>query len=339
MLSPDYTAFLAALKAQIQQARLKAMLAVNTQLIDLYWWLGARVLEAQKTQGWGAKVIDRLSADLQAHFPDMKGLSTRNLKYMRQFAEEYPDFAIVQLVVAQLAWAHHLVLMDRISDKSLRLWYAKKSIEEGWSKRILAAQIELKAHETVGNLPNNFAQILPPAQSDFAKQIFRDEYIFDFIAQSDAQNELAFEKKLTESITNFLLALGKGFAFVGRQYHLEVGGQDFYIDMLFYHTRLHCYIVVELKIGEFKPEYTGKLNFYLSAVDDLVRQKEDNSSIGLLLCKSKNSELVEFSLRDMNKPMGVASYHLTHSIPENLRSNLPTEEELKNIFKMIDDSK
>jgi predicted nuclease of restriction endonuclease-like (RecB) superfamily len=292
-------------------------------------------LEQQAKEGWGTKVIDRLAKDLRVSFPDMKGLSARNLKYMRKFAECYSDFEFVQPLAAQISWTHNVILLDKFDDLETRLWYIQESADKGWSKRILMHQIELGVHETQGKLPNNFEEHLPAIQSDLVRQIFKDEYIFDFLSQSDIQNERALEKGLTSYITEFLLALGKGFAFIGRQYHLEVGEQDFYIDLLFYHVKLHCYIVVELKTDVFKPEYAGKLNFYLSAVDDLVRQEEDKPTIGLLLCKNKNNIVVEYALRDVNKPMGVAAYHLTKKIPASLAKNLPSEAQLKQILQEI----
>lgn len=335
MTENQYKNFLINLKGHIEQSRLKAVLTVNRQMIQLYWEIGRFILEEQKKQGWGAKVIDRLSKDLRQLFPDMKGLSGRNLKRMRRFAETYPQLEIVPTVLAQISWSHHILLLEKFNDNATRFWYMQQSSENGWSYRILMHQIELKVHETQGKLPNNFDTHLPEIQSDLARQIFKDEYIFDFLAQSDIKNERALEKGLTNYITEFLLALGKGFAFIGRQYHLEVGGQDFYIDLLFYHVRLHCYIVVELKTDVFKPEYTGKLNFYLSAVDDLVRQVEDKPTIGLLLCKHKNDIVVEYALRDVNKPMGVASYQLTKKLSDEMAKNLPTETELKEILKEI----
>jgi predicted nuclease of restriction endonuclease-like (RecB) superfamily len=335
MNEPQYKTFLSDLKSHIEQSRLKAVLSVNKQMIQLYWEIGRYILEQQAKEGWGTKVIDRLAKDLRVSFPDMKGLSARNLKYMRKFAECYSDFEFVQPLAAQISWTHNVILLDKFDDLETRLWYIQESADKGWSKRILMHQIELGVHETQGKLPNNFEEHLPAIQSDLVRQIFKDEYIFDFLSQSDIQNERALEKGLTSYITEFLLALGKGFAFIGRQYHLEVGEQDFYIDLLFYHVKLHCYIVVELKTDVFKPEYAGKLNFYLSAVDDLVRQEEDKPTIGLLLCKNKNNIVVEYALRDVNKPMGVAAYHLTKKIPASLAKNLPSEAQLKQILQEI----
>lgn len=336
MENKGYNEFLAEIKALITHSRLKAVVAANQEMLYLYWQLGKMIVESQEKKGWGAKVIDTLSKDLKLAFPDMKGFSTRNLKYMRKLAVAYPDFQIVQTVSAQLSWSHHIMLLDKFKDEKLRLWYVLKSAEQGWSHRTLAHQIELKAHQHFGALPNNFATFLPPYQSDLAKQIFKDEYIFEFITQNEKRKEKELEKELIQNITDFLLALGKGFSFVGKQFHLVVGGQDFYIDLLFYHFKIKCFVVIELKIDEFKPEYVGKLNFYLSVVDDLVKQEEDRPSIGLLLCKHKNDMVVEYALRDVNKPMGIAAYKLTKKIPENLKKDLPTETELKAIFKEIE---
>jgi len=336
MDSKNYLSILQGLKNHIQKARLKAAISVNSQMIQLYWEIGKFILAQQEKEGWGTKVIDRLSKDLRTEFTDMKGLSARNLKYMRKFAEAYSDFAIVQPVVAQISWTHNIVLLDKVKNLETRLWYVTASIQNGWSKRVLMHQIELQVHESYGKLPNNFDTHLPPLQSDLVKQLLKDDYIFDFLAQGDVRSERDLEKGLTDYITEFLLALGKGFAFVGRQYHLEVGGQDFYMDLLFYHIKLHCYFVVELKTDVFKPEYVGKLNFYLSAMDDLMRQKEDKPTIGLLLCKYKNDVVVEYALRDVNKPMGVASYQLSKKIPKEMEKDLPSKKELKQILQQIE---
>lgn len=334
--SKNYLPFLEELKNKIEQAQLKAVLSVNSQMIQLYWSLGTRILQEQAKHNWGAKIIDKLAKDLQMTLPNTRGLSARNLKYMRAFAEAYTDFEFVQRCVAQISWRHNIAILTKLKDFSLREWYAQKAIENGWSKDVMVHQIEGNLHKNIGNLPNNFKTQLPIEQAELVQHLLKDEYLFDFIAQDKKLLERELENELVQNITKFLLELGKGFAFVGRQYRLEVGGQDFYIDMLFYHFKIKCFVVVELKVDEFKPEFAGKLNFYLSAVDDLVRQKEDNPTIGLLLCKYKNNLVVEFALRDVNKPMGVASYQLTKQIPESLKENLPTEEELKTIFELID---
>lgn len=335
MLDNQYTDLLSEIKEVVEKARIKAISKVNQQLLFLYWEIGQLILDRQNKAGWGAKVIESLSKDLSNSFPDMRGFSVRNLRNMRKFAEAYPDFENMQPAAAQLSWTHHIMLLDKFSDEALRLWYMLKSVEQGWSKRVLKHQIDLEAHKTFGSLPNNFDKLLPQPQSEAVQQLFKDEYIFDFIAHEEKLREKDLEEGLIQHIRDFLLALGKGFSYVGNQYHLSVEGQDFYIDLLFYHFRLKCFVVIELKIDEFKPEYVGKLNFYLSAVDDLIKRDDDQPSIGLLLCATKNKTVVEYALRDVNKPMGVASYKLTHKVPENLKDNLPTEQELKKIMKEI----
>lgn len=301
-------------------------------MIAVYWLIGKAILTRQAKAGWGAKIIDTLSKDLKLAFPKMKGISARNLKYMRKFAQEYPDFEIVQQSVAQLSWGHNIVLLNKFKESKLRFWYAQKVLENGWTRDVMVHQIEAKLHEKVGTLPNNFKEHLPNSESEAILGLFKDEYIFDFIAEDEKKLERALETELVQNITDFLLALGKGFAFVGKQYHLEVGGQDFYLDLLFYHLNLRRFVVVELKIDAFKPEYAGKLNFYLSAVDDLLRQAEDKESIGLLLCKSKNNVIVEYALRTMERPMGVASYQLNQQLSEEMKKNLPDKEDLKKIL-------
>ncbi len=326
-----YSELLEELKNTMRHARLQAVVTVNVHMIKMYWDIGKSILARQKNEGWGAKVIDNLSKDLRSEFPDMKGISTRNLKYMRKFAAEYQDFVIVQRSVAQLSWGHNIVLMDKMKDHDLRIWYAQKVVEHGWTRDVMVHQIEAQAHKIFGALPNNFPAILPLEQSEAVMRLLKDEHVFDFIAQNDTKLERELEDDLVQNMTKFLLELGRGFAFVGRQYHLEVGGQDFYIDLLFYHFKLKCFVVLELKIDEFKPEYAGKLNFYLSVVDDLVKQTEDKPTIGLLLCKTKNDTVVEYALRDVHKPMGIASYQLTKQIPDELKDSLPTLQELKQV--------
>jgi predicted nuclease of restriction endonuclease-like (RecB) superfamily len=337
METTEYEQLLSDIKLLVVKAKTHAIISVNQTLLLLYWQLGKRILATQSVKGWGAKVVESLSNDLRFTFPEMKGFSVRNLNYMRKFAEAYPDFSIVQTVSAQLSWSHHILLLDSFSAENLRLWYVLKAVEQGWSYRILQHQITQKAHEHFGVLPNNFKEILSEPQSELVVDLFKDEYVFDFIAQSETRKERELEKELVQHITDFLLSLGKGFSYVGRQYHLSVGGQDFYIDLLFYHFKIKCFVVIELKIDDFKPEYAGKLNFYLSVVDDLVKQPNDEPTIGLLLCPRKNDVVVEYALKDVHKPMGVATYQLTKEIPQALQNNLPTEAELKTILKDIQD--
>lgn len=328
-LPAGYVELLEDLKARIRSAQTRAGLAVNRELVLLYWDVGQRILNQQKTHGWGAKVVERLARDLRSAFPDMKGFSRANLLYMRAFAESYPDASIVQQVVGQLPWGQNLTLITKIKDSAIRLWYAQKTIVNGWSRAVLVHQIELCLHERQGKAITNFDRTLPAPQSELARQILKDPYVFDFLGIGEEAKERDLEKALLEQIRSFLLELGVGFAFVGSQYHLEVGGEDFYIDLLFYHLRLRCFVVIELKVGEFQPEYAGKMNFYLSAVDDLLRHKDDHPSIGIILCKGKNKVIAEYALRDTRKPIGVSGYKLTETLPKNLKGELPSIVELQ----------
>ncbi|MDF3834086.1 PDDEXK nuclease domain-containing protein [Cupriavidus basilensis] len=322
--SPDYTAWLADLKKRVEQARQRAVLSVNRELVMLYWQIGRDILQRQQQQGWGARVIDRLARDLRATFPDMKGFSPRNLKYMRALAEAWPSGEFVQQAAAQLPWFHLCTLLDKLKSNELREWYASQAAEHGWSRNILVMQIETRLHERQGCAVSNFADRLPPAHSDLARDALKDPYIFDFLGLAEDAQERDIERALTQHITRFLLELGAGFAFVGRQYRLEVGGDEFFIDLLFYHLKLRCYVVVELKTTPFKPEYAGQLNFYLSAIDTQLKAADDRPSIGLLLCKENNRLVAEYALRGMAKPMGVAEYQLLREIPPPLTTDLPS---------------
>lgn len=330
-LPADYATMLDALKERIRTERLQVTLAANAAMVQLYWDIGRAILERQQHQGWGAKVIDRLSHDLKTAFPDMTGLSPRNLLFMRSFAEAYPDPAIVKQLVSQIPWGHIIRILQKVKDPEDRLWYARKTIENGWSRNILALQIESRAHQRQGKAINNFALTLPPPDSDLAAKVFKDPYLFDFLGTADPRREREVEQALVEHIQHFLLELGAGFAFVGRQVHLEVGDEDFYLDLLFYHLKLRRYVVVELKAVPFDPGFIGKLNFYLSAVDDLLRHPDDQPTIGLLLCKSKTKLIVEYALRGFSKPMGVAGWEtqLTETLPEELKGSLPSVEEIE----------
>jgi predicted nuclease of restriction endonuclease-like (RecB) superfamily len=283
----------------------------------------------QKEKGWGSKVIDQLSQDLKSAFPDMKGFSTRNLKYMRQFADEYPDIEFVQEVLAQITWYHNLTLLDKIDDYEIRNFYIKKTVENGWSRNFLVSQIEAKLHEREGKAITNFQTKLPTPFSDLAKQSLKDPYLFDFLTVGEEAHEKAIENAIIEHIEKFLLELGSGFAFVGRQYKLIVSDKTYYIDLLFYHLKLRSFIVVEIKANEFKPSYTGQVNFYLSAVDDLLRHPTDNPTIGLILCEHKDNITAEYALKDINKPIGVSEYQLSKSIPKNLRNLLPSVDDIE----------
>lgn len=276
-------------------------------------------------------MIDRLAKDISSEFPDLKGFSARNLKYMRMMAEEYIDEGFVQQVVAQIPWSHNLIILEKIKIPEERRWYIEKTVENGWSRNVLVIQIEtnLYTRQVLADKITNFESLMPAVQSDLANETLKDPYIFDFIAFKEGLDERDIEKQLVQKITKFLLELGTGFAFIGNQYRLEIGDEDYYIDLLFYHTKLRCYVVIELKTGKFKPEYAGKLNFYLSAVDDKLRTEHDNPSIGIILCKEKNKLVAEYALKDMTKPIGVSEYKLLQEIPEELKSSLPTTEELE----------
>lgn len=330
-----YGALLATLKERIRDARLRSSLAVNRELILLYWSIGRDILARQRDEGWGAKTIDRLAADLRRDFPEMTGLSARNLKYMRAFAEAYPDSEFVQQVVALLPWGHNIRLVETIKDPIERNWYARQAIEHGWSRNVLIHQIESELFHRQGKALTNFHRTLPAPQSELAQEIMKDPYYFDFLALGPEMLERDLERGLLENLRSLILELGKGFAFVGSQYHLEVGGQDYYLDLLFYHLRLRCFVVIDLKIEEFKPEFAGKMNFYLSAIDRQLRHERDAPTIGIILCKERNEVIVEYALRDTAKPMGVAEYVLSEALPAQLQNDLPTAEELAREFPYL----
>ncbi|HWO19054.1 MAG TPA: PDDEXK nuclease domain-containing protein [Kofleriaceae bacterium] len=327
----DYVDTLADIKQRISAQRLRVVTAANVAMVELYWEIGRTILDRQSHAGWGAKIIDRLSEDLRAAYPDMRGFSPRNLKYMRALAAAWSDPVIVQRVVAQLPWGHNVTLLDRLSDLETRTWYARCALEQGWSRDILTLQIENRAHERHGKTISTFAKTLPPADSDMAEQVFKDPYLFDFLGTADPRREREVEQALVDHIQRFLLELGTGFAFVGRRVHLEVGRQDFYLDLLFYHLKLRCFVVIELKSVEFDPASVGQLNLYLSATDDLLRHPDDKPTIGLLLCRSKNKLVVEYALRDIDKPIGVAQWatRLVETLPSDLEGSLPTVEQLE----------
>ena len=323
--------------------------------------MGHHIAQQQAREGWGAGVIPRLAADLHAEFPELKGFSERNIKRMLAFAREYPALdpkvpqpaallpegsatpvvpqvaaqlegaEIMQQAAAQLPWFHHVILLEKVKDHATRLWYMQRAIEHGWSRAVLTVQIETQAHKRMGKALTNFASTLPPPQSDLAQQVLKDPYTFDFLTLSADARERELEQGLTEHIQKFLVELGVGFAFVGRQVHLEVGGEDYYLDLLFYHMKLRCFVVLDLKMEAFKPEFAGKMNFYLTAVDEQLRHTTDHPTIGLLLCKEKNRLTVEYALRDMKKPIGVAEWktRLVESLPKQLRGALPSAEDLE----------
>jgi predicted nuclease of restriction endonuclease-like (RecB) superfamily len=325
----DYASWLAALKSRIRTARAHAALAANVELVRLYHHIGREILTRQGRQGWGAKVIDRLSADLREAFPEMRGLSASNLKYMRFFAEVCPNRRIGQQAADQLPWFHLVTLLTKISDPAVREWYAARAVAEGWSRQVLGAHIAGKLHRRQGAALTNFDGRLKESEAKLAAEVLKDPYHFDFLGVGDEAQERDIESALVRHITRFLLELGAGFAFVGRQLRLEVAGDEFFIDLLFYHTRLRRYVVVELKAGAFEPEHAGQLNFYLAAVDRQIKMPDDEPTIGLLLCKTKNRLVAEYALSGLTQPMGVAEYQLVRALPEPLDTKLPTIEQLE----------
>ena len=330
-LPASYQSFIEEIKVNIKKARQQAIISANSDMIVLYWKIGKTILEKQDLFGWGAKVIDRIAYDLKNEFSQQHGFSPRNLKYMRNFAQAYPDFEIVQRTVAQIPWRSNIVLLEKIQDYQIRLWYAKKTIENGYSKDVLVHQIESQLYQRIGTSINNFPVAMPPLESDLTNQSFKDPYLLDFLGTSEISRESELENKLISHIQKFLLELGQGFAFVGRQVHVELGNKDYYIDLLFYHLKLRCYVVVELKTGEFQPEYISKLNIYLNVVNDVLRYENDNPTIGLFLVKSKNKLVVEYSLTGYTNPISVANWEtdILNSIPDNIKYSLPTIEEIE----------
>lgn len=331
-LFPDeenYAAFLSDLKFRIQQAQVKAALAVNHELVVLYWQIGQNILKRQQQQSWGSKVIDRLAKDLKREFPDIKGFSPRNLKYMRAFAEAYPDEQIVQQLVAQIPWGHNIRLLDQVKDPQARLWYMQQTLKNGWSRNILEMQIETELYLRQGEAITNFERTLPPERSDLSHQLLKDPYSFSFLTLGKAAQERDLERALVERIRDFLLELGVGFAFVGSQYRLDVEGDEYFIDLLLYHLKLHCYVVIDLKMTEFKPEYAGKMNFYVTAVNRLLRDERDDPTIGIILCRSKKRTVVEFALETVQNPIGVSTYKLRDDLPPALQEQLPSVEQLE----------
>lgn len=334
LIDKSYIGILSSLKTKIRSAQIKASISVNTQMIQLYWEIGRVISMEQKRHKWGSKVVQRLSEDLQKEFPGMKGLSYRNLDYMKKFYEEYQGITILPQPVAKLPWSHNRVLLDKVGSHIERLWYAKQAVENGWSRAVLVHQIEssLYYRQAISTKVTNFKKTLPPYESDLAEQMIKDPYKLDFLSIYDVIKERDLENELVKHIRKFLMELGTGFAFVGQQYHLEVSGEDYYIDLLFYHLKLRCYVVLELKADKFKPEYIGKLNFYLSAVDDSLRHRTDNPSIGILLCKSKDKITAEYALKDISKPMGISEYKITRAIPKELKGGLPSIEDIEKEF-------
>lgn len=336
-LPSDYPKLLRELKQRIQGARVRAALAANAELIHLYWDIGRLIVEQQEKQGWGKSVVERLSADLASEFPDQGGLSPANLWRMRQFYSEWNQASAILAqsarellgVLSQVPWFTNVQLFTKVKDPRERYWYALQTIENGWSRAVLTVQIESGLYQRQGGAASNFERTLPAPDSDLAQEVFKDSYVLDFVGGESHRHERGLEKELTTRITDFLLELGKGFAFVGRQYRLDVGGDEFFIDLLFYHLRLHCYVVIDLKMRKFQPSDAGQINFYLEAIDRQVRDpKIDGRSIGLILCKEKNSLVVEYALARAQNPAAVATWEISHQLPEELKDELPTAEQL-----------
>jgi len=326
-----YPELLDSVAGRITTGRRKATSAVNRELITTYWAIGRDILDRQEQEGWGTKVIDRLAADLKERFPEARGYSPRNLKYMRAFAAAWPDPAIVQRSAAQLPWRQHQVLLEKLDRPDQRLWYGSQAIEEGWSRDILAFKIDTRLHERAGKAISNFAATMPPEDSDMAQQATKDPYVFDFLDLTERSRERELETGLVDHIGRFLLELGQGFAFVGRQVRLEVQGDEFHCDLLFYHLKLRRYVVVELKAVRFEPGFLGQVGMYMSAVDDLLAHPDDQPTIGLLLCKGKNNVVAEWALRGYSSPIGVSDWTtaITTALPEDLASSLPSIEEIE----------
>ena len=334
MNSNEYLNIVESIKQEIRTAQYRATVSVNRELLVLYHSIG-EVINEHKT--WGNRFVENLAADIKISFPDATGYSVRNLKYLAKFALRFPDKEIVQAALAQITWYHHIALMDKVKSADEHIWYAEQVAKNGWSRNVLVHQIEsgLYQRQVLAEKVSNFESRLPSPQSELAVQTMKDPYIFDFIPFKEDMVERDIEQALVKDVTKLLLELGTGFAFLGNQYHLNVGGDDFYIDLLFYNLNLRCYVVIELKTGEFKPEYAGQLNFYLSAVDGILKKEQDNPSIGLLLCKSKNDLVAEYSLKDMSKPIGVSAYQITSNLPEELERQLPSVEDIQKRIKGV----
>lgn len=355
-IQSEYENWRKELETLIEKRKFNAVMGVNAEMLSLYWTIGHDILEKQKELGWGAQVIDRLSADLSRRFPDDRGYSVRNLKNMRAFAKTYPHYPIVQVPLAQfdnmpvdpllranlhidadgfvqvplaqISWYHHISLMSKVKDDVARAFYILETAANGWSRDVMMSQVANRYIDAKGKAVSNFEHALPPFQSDLAKYAFKDPYSFSFIGTVALQNELEIEKSLAAKVTDFLLEMGRGFAFVGRQYHVSVDGDDYYIDLLMYHLKLHCYVVVELKVVEFIPEFVSKLNFYISAVDEYVKSPEDKPTIGLLLCRTKSDKKARFALRGITQPMGIAQYE-TEKLFADVASSLPQIEDIE----------
>ncbi|MEO1297987.1 MAG: PDDEXK nuclease domain-containing protein [Cyanobacteria bacterium J06636_16] len=329
----NYAALLDDLKNRIRSAQVKAALAVNQELILLYWHIGREILARQQEQGWGAKVINQVSKDLKSEFPGMKGFSARNLTYMRTFANAYPDMEFTQRVIAQIPWGHNCSLLDKVADLSERIWYAERTIKNNWSRPVLVAQIENGLYRRMKGAVTNFERTLPQPQSDLARDIIKDPYHFDFLLADENIQQQDLKRALIEHMRDFLLELGVGFSFVKHNYNLEVGGEDFYVDMLFYHFRLRCFVAIQLEMGKFMPEHSGRMNFFLMAIDDKERGEYDQPTIGIILCKSRNRAIAEYALGNLSNPIAVAEHRFQEALPSEEQLQL----ELDNAVQMIEE--
>jgi predicted nuclease of restriction endonuclease-like (RecB) superfamily len=347
-LPPGYADLLEDIKQRIRHAQVRAAMGASRELIRLYWDIGREIVQRQDREGWGRAVVQQLAADLQREFPGMAGFSPQNIWYMRAFYLAWTkEVAILQQpvgeldghnlpqVVGEIPWGHNLQLLAKLKDPRQRLWYAQKAVQHGWSRAVVVHQIELNLFGREGQAITNFPLTLPAPQSDLAQQTLKDPYVFDFLTLADEARERELERGLLEHLRDFMLELGVGFAFVGSQYHMEVEGKDYYLDLLFYHLKLRAFVVIDLKVEEFKPEFAGKMTFYLSAVDDRLRHADDRSSIGIILCKSRDKVTVEYALRDTRKPIGVSKYRLTEVLPQELKPSLPTIEQLEEELKSV----
>lgn len=329
---PEYKSLLAEIKHKLKASQLRAVIAVNQQLLQFYWEVGSLILEQQKAAKWGDKLLSALEQDLRASFPDTEGFSRTNLKYMRRFAEAYPDFKIGQTLSDQLPWSHHIALLTHVESADAREWYMQEAIKNGWGYRHFVAELKSNLYGRQGKKAiktSNYLSTLTEPHSTLAHEALKEPYKFHFLTIGNDAHELEVERGLVAHITQFMLELGQGFSFVGNQYPIEIDGREFRLDLLFYHLKLRSFVVIELKTGEFKPEYAGKLNFYLSAVDELLKQPQDNPTIGILLCEKKNKIFAEYALRDIKKPIGISEYHLSKVLPKKLQTSLPTIEELE----------
>ena len=327
----EYSVWINELKSKIHAARTKVALTINSQLLELYWEIGKDITERQNQSSWGSKLIEQVADELKKEFPELKGFSRRNIYAMRQWYNFYSKkYPFVPQSVAQIPWGHNRLIISKVKNVEEAEFYCNETIKNNWDRDTLEIQLSNKLFLKKGKATTNFPETLPENQAKLASQTLKDPYIFDFLSLHDDALEKAIEDELIKNITKFLLELGKGFAFVGRQFKIEISETDYFIDLLFYHIDLRSYIVIELKAGKFKPEYAGKLNFYLSAVDSQIKNPKDNQTIGILLCKRKDKIEAEYALRDINKPMGISEYRLTDAIPENMKTKLPSIEELEN---------